>query len=214
MNYCQFRNLTIKRMCNSKPLLPVEYQQVEYLQTNNSNANNYGENWIHINTGINYFADFETQCQNAENIGNVTCGCGDNSYGATLGRHSSSQPYYTFFSGVYNYYVTNVLMTTGGVFAWKNNNIYVNGVYVTQLTKPTLAKQFILYGCSYGTTLYAYKSIKIYYCKLWDNNGDLVRHYIPCYKKSDNTPGMYDIVNNTFNGGTGTSGYFSVGNNV
>lgn len=46
---------------------------------------------------------------------------------------------------------------------------------------------------------------RIYYCKLYDN-GTLVRNLIPCYRISDNTIGMYDLVNNVFytNAGTGT----------
>jgi len=45
---------------------------------------------------------------------------------------------------------------------------------------------------------------KIYYAKIW-NKGDLVRDLIPCYRKSDNEAGMYDLVTETFftNAGTG-----------
>jgi hypothetical protein len=41
--------------------------------------------------------------------------------------------------------------------------------------------------------------------KIWDN-GILIRNYIPCYRKSDNVIGLYDLVNNVFytNAGTGT----------
>ena len=47
----------------------------------------------------------------------------------------------------------------------------------------------------------------IYKFKIWDNNV-LVRNFIPCYRKSDNVPGMYDVVTNTFytNQGRGTFG--------
>lgn len=45
---------------------------------------------------------------------------------------------------------------------------------------------------------------RIYGCSI-KNNNELVRHLIPCYRKSDNKPGMYDIVNDVFyvNAGTG-----------
>ena len=45
----------------------------------------------------------------------------------------------------------------------------------------------------------------LYYCKIWDNN-TLIRDFIPCYRKSDNVVGMYDIINNLFytNKGTGS----------
>lgn len=45
---------------------------------------------------------------------------------------------------------------------------------------------------------------RIYECKIWENNV-LIRDFVPCYRKSDNKPGMYDVVNDVFyiNQGTG-----------
>ena len=53
--------------------------------------------------------------------------------------------------------------------------------------------------------------VAIYSCSLYDE--DLVRNFIPCYRKSDNEIGMYDTVSKTFftNQGTGT---FLKGNDV
>ena len=53
---------------------------------------------------------------------------------------------------------------------------------------------------------------KIYYSKLYNNN-ILVFDGVPCYRKSDNEIGMYDLVSNTFftNAGTGT---FIKGDNI
>ena len=50
-----------------------------------------------------------------------------------------------------------------------------------------------------------HSKIKLYELKTWDMSGKLSRHYIPCYRKSDNVIGMYDLVNDTFytNKGTG-----------
>lgn len=48
---------------------------------------------------------------------------------------------------------------------------------------------------------------KLYGCRIWDN-GTLVRELVPCYRKTDAEPGMYDLVNDVFytNAGTGTFG--------
>ena len=57
---------------------------------------------------------------------------------------------------------------------------------------------------------------KIYGLKLWSNN-ILVRDFIPCYRKSDNKVGMYDIVNNQFYTNADTSRFateFTKGNDV
>ena len=52
----------------------------------------------------------------------------------------------------------------------------------------------------------------IYECAIWDNN-ILLKKFIPCYRKSDDVIGMYDVVNGVFytNAGTGT---FTKGNDI
>jgi hypothetical protein len=47
---------------------------------------------------------------------------------------------------------------------------------------------------------------------LYDNNV-LVRDFIPCYRKSDNEIGLYDVVNGVFYANAG-SGTFTKGNNI
>lgn len=46
-----------------------------------------------------------------------------------------------------------------------------------------------------------------------NENGTPIREFIPCYRKADNKPGMYDIVNNVFYTNAGT-GEFTVGPDV
>lgn len=48
-------------------------------------------------------------------------------------------------------------------------------------------------------------SYKLYSCKMW-NSWTLVRDFVPCYRKSDNVIGLYDLVNSQFytNSWTGT----------
>lgn len=44
-----------------------------------------------------------------------------------------------------------------------------------------------------------------YRFKIWDD-GTLVRDFIPVYRKSDNKPGLYDLVNGVFYSNEATSG--------
>lgn len=55
-------------------------------------------------------------------------------------------------------------------------------------------------------------SAKLYSCQIFVN-GVLVRDFVPCYRKSNNAGGLYDLVNSVFysNAGTGT---FAVGSDV
>lgn len=66
--------------------------------------------------------------------------------------------------------------------------------------------QKTIYSNSIGTRC------KFYSFKIWDNE-ILVRNYVPCYRKSDNVIGMYDLVNDTFNVNAG-SGTFGKGTDV
>ena len=52
---------------------------------------------------------------------------------------------------------------------------------------------------------------RLYARKIWDND-ELVRDYVPCYRKADNVAGLYDLVTDTFLVNVG-SGTFAVGNN-
>ena len=52
-------------------------------------------------------------------------------------------------------------------------------------------------------------SMKLYAMYIYDN-GNLVRDFVPCYRKSDNVAGLYDLVNGTFYTNAG-SDVFAVG---
>lgn len=54
-------------------------------------------------------------------------------------------------------------------------------------------------------------SMKLYAMYIYDN-GNLVRDFVPCYRKPDNVAGLYDLVNNVFYTNAG-SGVFAVGAN-
>ena len=63
-----------------------------------------------------------------------------------------------------------------------------------------------------GKRAYCCGSFRIYRATIINNN-ITVRDFIPCYRKSDNVAGMYDVITNTFftNQGTGT---FTLGPNI
>lgn len=208
MNYCQFRNQTIKRMCNSvKPLLPPEYQQVEYVQSYNSSSTTADTSYWHINTGVYSFADFEVDAQVTGDTGVKVCG---NEQNKCLQRHNAANPYFSCYNSSTSYYITTAPLATRSKIGWIDNKIYVNDVFVTNFNKTTSTNQFTLFG----TGAYFYKDIRFYSVKLYDSNGGLIRNFIPCFRINDNKPGMYDVVNDVFYTGTGSSGGLIVGNNV
>ena len=54
--------------------------------------------------------------------------------------------------------------------------------------------------------------MQLYGCKIWDDD-ILVRNFVPCYRVSDNKPGLYDLVNDEFLTNSGT-GEFTLGPEV
>lgn len=78
---------------------------------------------------------------------------------------------------------------------------YSTGNKIADTEYKTLA----LFGTNNLTKYDSCSSATIYYCKIWDN-GNLVRNLIPCKRDSNNTLGMYDVVNNVFYSNINTEG--------
>ena len=91
----------------------------------------------------------------------------------------------------------------------------LNGSEITKSYAPNSINQTTLKLFTRGdtpNTSYSNTHIKMYECKI-TSNGNLIRDFVPCVRKSDNEPGLYDRVNNVFytNAGSGT---FLKGNNA
>ena len=70
---------------------------------------------------------------------------------------------------------------------------------------PTTAKYYMFKDTAHNGAI----NTRIYYTKIWDN-GELVAHFIPAERNSDNVYGMLNLVDGTFLTNVG-SGSFSVG---
>lgn len=63
-------------------------------------------------------------------------------------------------------------------------------------TKDRSSNNIYLFGYNKGNgTRVGYKGIIIYYCKIWDENDNLIRDFIPYYDVTNNFIGMYDNIN-------------------
>lgn len=78
------------------------------------------------------------------------------------------------------------------------NLLYVNGTILATATNVTFQTPSTLYLCARNNndTLSKLTRLKIYSCKLYDDNV-LIRDYIPC-QSSESVYGLYDKVNNVF----------------
>lgn len=194
--------------------LPTEYQEVEYIESSGTQ---------YIDTGVVATSGFEIDIK--INIDTVT-----GSMAPILYAHEPSEPYKRNFIA-YNsskqmeidagdkITQTSVTLKGDDVIKASNveNNFYLNVNGTNYTPKVTTAASNLEYS---GRTLHllhgngydvGYTSGKVYYCKI-TVDGTLVRSFVPCYRKSDNIVGLYDLVNGVFYTNAGT-GNFAKGKN-
>lgn len=85
-------------------------------------------------------------------------------------------------------------------------------IRIATKTEDHKTNPLILFGRSNNGVINIFSSynMRLYGSKFYENDV-LVRNYIPCYRKSDNTVGMYDLVDGEFYTNSGT-GEFIAGN--
>lgn len=198
---------------SSGPIIPDEYQQVEYIE---SDGNQY------IDT--DYIPNYETKiyCKFAHNEHVLDTPV----FGA---RTSNSGNQYVLWSHPEGYTATGKSQTNfnGKIQTLENypeetmvefEYSKTGGKYgliewTWSTTSGTPNVTLAMFTLKQGTNIDKRKfSGKMWAFKIWDKE-ILVRDFIPCYRKSDNAIGMYDIVNGTFYANLGT-GNFTKGPNV
>lgn len=195
--------------------LPSEYQQIDYIYAPSNNG-------AYIDLGIQYAngCTFE--------IGWVYTGSNIQIFGATdttgnyrclLSAHVGAGSWYY---GSFNNNFTNIhyppndnttgkLMKQKAVYKSGDNQGYIEDLDTGEkifftIQDYTVSNNLYLLGQNYKGNYRGNGLKQISYFKYWDNNDNLLRDMIPCYRKSDNVIGMYDKVSNTLftNAGTGT----------
>ena len=203
--------------CNAvEDRLPNTYQEVEYLQ---STGTQYLE--------IDYIASSNTITKGSFQLDDVDTGLmlfGSRISSATNGRGyafhwgGDNKPY--SYYNTYNRGGTAALTTTQidllkHTFEKNKNKLYIdNNIIHTHSNQPAFVTPYkmIIFGCNTNGKVGLIAKAKIFDLKFYDNNV-LRANLVPCYRKSDNVRGMYDLVENKFytNKGTGT---FGIGSNI
>lgn len=190
--------------------LPDEYQEVEYIESTGTQ---------YIDTGFkpNQNTKVETYIYSNENNKNFNNPFGSRNNNAQqffIGVETSSN-YNWFFRYGTKYHINTFGNKVGYNNVVINKNVYsINNdeyIFTTQTFQSN--NNMYIFACNNNGQINDRGfNGKIYCFKIWDNE-KLIRDFIPCYRKSDNVIGMYDLVNNVFytNEGTGT---FTKGDNV
>lgn len=185
----------------TKPILPNDYQEVEYIES--------------INNAI---IITEVIIDKATTIEWKSMPIQFTSYGSFI--NSSVSEKNGLHEVGYSSSGSKVYMWTGtsGFNSFSSKSLNLNIIYNFKAIwdKSLSNKKSLLYidDAVYGSVNcdYTGKDIKImnatsryYYYKIYQDN-ILIRNFVPCYRKLDNEIGMYDTVNGVFytNQGTGT----------
>ena len=197
-------------MSNTWNMLPLSYMEVEYISAKDSNP--------YINMGIYYTGEVEAEVHYYNDKAEAFL------FGARKG--SSLLPYCNFNieSGNYNrsrldYGNTKGTNASGLVFNGVHDGEYVfkfhNRIATVKniLTGDTVTSDFsdakFNSYSDYSMLLFSVMTngspsltndageLRVYSAKFWIG-GQLVRDLVPCFRKSDNKPGMYDRVSKTF----------------
>ena len=201
---------------NKNKNLPNTYQEVEYIESSGTQ---------YINTGYkptteNMVVECKFKLPNAINSLSL------------FGSNASSYPYFLtpyhsdgYGDKVFKHWVG----TNGGLIAIALNEINnvkytinngtltcnYNGSQTSGSYPGSIQSGYNIYifgKNNAGSSAERSNGYTLYSFKLYDNN-TLVRDFVPCYRKSDNVIGLFDLVNKVFytNAGSGT---FTKGNDV
>ena len=189
------------RWAKQSSRLPSEYQEVPYIQ---STGKQYIDTKI-VNTAtdtivLQFDVSYDTVSLTNQLMGFT--GNNGNAVGITSNRwfEASSLPAATVGT---RYFVE---------YGVTGNQIYrtVNGTTVTGTRSPynytTNLLLFAVLSARGSTTISHYCRCKMYSAKVIVN-GDVVADFVPCYRKSDGKPGLYDLMGESFFVNAGTDDF-------
>ena len=197
--------------------LPAAFQEVEYLESSES-GNPHIETRIKMPKEIVCIEDLVI-LKNADQYGwgaisrDGFSAAGFGYYGAHLQYNYSGQYIYQRAPSIAigEKCNTKLVLLDGSQTVYKDGVSSPDWVSSISNTKSVEGLDIWLFQAN-GSALRG--PIRIYYIKfLTPDESTVLGEYIPCYRKSDNEPGMFDLVTNTFFTNAGT-GEFTVGADV
>lgn len=189
--------------------LPSEYQEVEYLE---SSGTQYIDSGFKPNNNTNADLTFSLSSHSGSTVALFGClSSGDNRFAFLV---SSQQKLVWHYGATDTSHLSLINLNTKYIVKNVGLDLYLdNSLEYTSVSRNfTTTENAYLFGRNSEGSLSNQSFVKLYSCKIYDN-GTLIRNFIPCYRKSDNVAGLYDLVNNVFytNAGTGT---FAIGKKV
>ena len=191
------------------PILPNEYQQVEYIYNSAKTA--------YINTGMKVSSSSKIVLDIQQTTVNRTCYNGaETGSGSTLKslrfginyNNSSDFCYQMTLSSAYIQAWGSATKRVLYTMDIKNKMLYIDNTSKSFSTiKYPDANLYLFSVNDDGTTNYG--CIMKFYCLKRYTNNVLDRIFYPCYRKSDNAVGVYELFTNSFKTGSGSASIFA-----
>lgn len=197
-------------------ILPTDYTAVEYLQGNYSGTINTG---VVFNSGtLKYSVEIKTESlvnesnnsdHESDVIGNFTGEVTRRGFcaGMWCPQKTCDATHSDFFNYVAPLSLRAYSKTNNQWHTMETEFVDNTMIFTVDGDTQSIARdaywnsaQIVLMGGSASYRL-ATDKVKIRNIKIW-HNGAMVRNYITCRRNSDNTYGVYDLINNTFTGTT------------
>ena len=196
--------------------LPSVYQQIEYLQSS-------GTQYIDTNHSLNLNSDIIAYKMSWVNY---TSDVFDKPFGATdsnatgafqqsskngiqrlmFGKNATDGSQYETALEIGKIYDVEFGKSGGRI---NNETFTLDAGYTAQISRDVF-----LFCTNSDNTAKQFAFVRFYNFTIKNNGGTLVRNFIPCYRKSDHKPGMYDTINGVFYVNQGTGADFTVGADV
>lgn len=192
--------------------LPNLYQEVEWIQ-NSGNA--------YIDLGFPF--DTKAKVEMSQYIDSLETGyvfgAMENSLGLRCiltSPEAGNEKFFLYGSDGRNPIDINPTLATGKfnqfTFIWEPGRLFANNLTTadteTNLNQGEFAmtKNLYLFSQNNNGTARFSGNIRISYFKYYDKNDELICNLVPCYRRSDNVVGMYDLVRKVFlmNSGSGS----------
>ena len=183
--------------------IPAEYQLVEYIGARNAQYFNTGVVIDNIDT--EFVVEYDIKVYPTSSVQYT----GGNYYGFWSARANNT--YGILSNGTIPVGNRDKVVLTREL---EITTLTVNQTIAAVFSEPTSVSNIRFGMFRLGQNNYGWWSGNLMVCDLYYNkivkNGVLVREFYPVYRKADNKPGMFDIVNNVFYTNEGT-GEFIVG---
>ena len=191
--------------------LPSAYQEVQYLEST-------GNQWFDSGIIGRYGLSTKAKVQQIEGGNGTLLACRNGTDGRVyLGYRTYNE---TINIGYKREITSSSQYLLGEVYECEYEicdekaTVKLNGSVIIDTFIEPFSSDISMYVFANNSTTMTFSApLRCYYLKVFENQV-LIRDFIPCYRKSDHKPGMYDIVNAVFYVNQGTGADFSVGGDI